>query len=487
MFSEKDLAQINKRGVDISEIYRQIELFRKGVPYVNLAKPATIGDGILCFSDEEINNYIKTYDNYSTNHTVIKFVPASGAATRMFKDLYLFLDEKDLSKFSSVRQVLERIDEFAFADELKALLPDNQPYTIIHYLLNKEGLNYGNLPKAFIKFHRYADGSRTALEEHLVEGAMYATCQTNNVLIHFTISPEYIDLFNDLVRRELSNYEKKYGVKYHIGFSIQHPSTDTVAVDEENKPFRNQDGSILFRPAGHGALIHNLNNLNADLVFIKNIDNVVPDRLKSETVKYKKAIAGLLVKIQNKIFEFQKWIDNDCLDDTKVSEIKDFYKQYLHLELTDTSIQGLKYILFRPIRVCGMVKNEGEPGGGPFWIFDKNGNISLQIVESSQINLNDSDQNTKFKASTHFNPVDLVCSLKNYKGEKYNLLNYVDPETSFISVKTKDGKAVKALELPGLWNGAMAYWNTIFVEVPIITFNPVKIINDLLRPQHLNF
>ncbi len=493
MFLEKDYKQIESRGIKIDEIYRQIELFKKGVPYVNIAKPATIHDGIIPLSEKEIADYIQLYESYRNKHKILKFVPASGAATRMFKDLYAYLDESSFEKFPSVKQVIDNIKQFAFYEDVKETLQRDglsieqvEPKIIIEYILHSKGLNYGSLPKAFIKFHNYSEGARTSFEEHLVEGALYATSADNVVFIHFTLSPEHIQYYENLKKSKLQEYVSRFNVQYELSYSIQSPSTDTIAVDLNNEPFRTENGSLLFRPAGHGALIHNLNNLDADIIFIKNIDNVLPDALKTDTEIYKKALAGLLITIQDKLYDLQIKIESDNANSELFKEINTFYQSYFHFNPNVQNIENARKLLFRPLRVCGMVKNQGEPGGGPFWVYDENQSISLQIVESSQINLSDQDQKNKFKSSTHFNPVDLVCSIKNYKGEKYNLLHFVDPDTSFISSKTKDGKPIKALELPGLWNGAMANWNTIFVEVPITTFCPVKTINDLLRNEHLN-
>ena len=492
MFSSNDLEQINKQGININEIYKQLHYFQQGFPFIQLAKPATIGDGISILNEDEAK-LISLYEHYSKEHKILKFVPASGAASRMFKDLYAYVEnEKTLEQLPSVKQVLENIEKFAFYEELKKCLSEAgleikkvNSKTLIEYILTARGLNYGMLPKALILFHKYNDGERTSLEEHLVEGALYANSE-NKVYLHFTVSPEHQIAFEERISKTIDKYQKIYQKTFEISYSIQSPSTDTIAVDIENNPFRDKNGRLVFRPGGHGALIHNLNDLDADLIFIKNIDNVVPDYLKEETIRYKKLLAGFLIFLQNKIYIFQQWFDQDTINDEKITETKAFYKKYFHLEISRFSSEQIKAMLFRPLRVCGMVKNEGEPGGGPYWVKDKEGKISLQIVESSQVDTNNPQQIEIFKKATHFNPVDLVCSTKNYKGEKYNLIKFIDHETGFISQKSKDGKPLKALELPGLWNGAMAHWNTIFVEVPIITFNPVKTINDLLRKQHLN-
>ncbi|NSW45277.1 MAG: DUF4301 family protein [Bacteroidales bacterium] len=493
MFRQDDLEQINKQGISINEIEKQLHYFRQGFPFICLAKPATLGDGIFVLNAENEINFINLYNEYTHQHKILKFVPASGAASRMFKDLYAYIEnEKTLGQLPSVQQVIEHIEKFAFYNVLKKLLSEAgfeikkvDAKKLVEFILTHKGLNYGMLPKALILFHRYSDGDRTSLEEHLVEGALYAY-SNKKVYLHFTVSPEHRTAFEARISQTIEKYEKEYQTTFEIAYSIQSPATDTIAVDMENNPFRDKNGKLVFRPGGHGALIHNLNKLDADLIFIKNIDNVVPDRLKDETIRYKKLLAGFLIFLQDKLYTYQQWFDENKITPERIAAIKDFYKTYFHVDINAFTLEQIKAMLFRPLRVCGMVKNEGEPGGGPFWVKDKTGAISLQIVESSQVDFNNAEQTQIFKQATHFNPVDLVCSIKNYKGEKYNLLNFIDHETGFISQKSKDGKPLKALELPGLWNGAMAFWNTIFVEVPMITFNPVKTINDLLRPQHLN-
>lgn len=493
MFNSTDLEQINKQGISINEIEKQLHYFRQGFPFICLTRPATLGDGIFILNAENEVDFINLYNEYTRKHKILKFVPASGAASRMFKDLYAYIEnEKTLDQLPSVKQVIDNIEKFAFYEELKKLLSaagleikNVETKTLVEFILTNKGLNYGSLPKALILFHRYNDGSRTSLEEHLVEGALYAYSD-KKAFLHFTVSPEHRAAFEALISQNIEKYQKEYQITFEITYSVQSPATDTIAVDLENNPFRDKNGKLVFRPGGHGALIYNLNDLDADLIFIKNIDNVLPDRLKEETIHYKKLLAGFLVFLQDKIFTYQQWFDENKISTENIEIIKNFYKTYFHIDINAFTLEQIKATLFRPIRVCGMVKNEGEPGGGPFWIKDLTGAISLQIVESSQVDFNNSLQIQIFKQATHFNPVDLVCSIKNYKGEKYNLLDFIDYNTCFISQKSKDGRPLKALELPGLWNGAMAYWNTIFVEVPISTFCPVKTINDLLRKQHLS-
>lgn len=504
MLTEKDIKQIENQHLTIKEVENQLERFKKGFPYLKLEKPATIDDGIVQLNDSEVNAYAKLYDD--SKPEALKFVPASGAASRMFKFLFEFYGQAK-NQYASLEQIehddvkrfFREIKNFAFYDELKSiiqsagqdrneLLEEGKYKTILKYILTEDGMNYGARPKAVLSFHQEEKKIKTAFEEHLIEGAAYAKNNNGRVKIHFTISPEHAPMFDDLLQKVKNEYEQKLKVQFEITYSQQKPSTDIVAVDMENNLFRNDDGTLLFRPGGHGALIENLNDLSSDIIFIKNIDNVVPDRLKGETIQYKKALAAVLLSYQEKIYKYLEMIESANISNDQMGEITHFIKEELCYTFDFDAITDQKQFIFnilnRPIRVCGMVKNEGEPGGGPFWVKHPDNHADLQIVETSQINQNDSNQLQILKQSTHFNPVDLVCCIKNYKGEKFNLLQYRDSETGFISKKSKDGKDLKAQELPGLWNGAMANWNTIFVEVPIITFNPVKTVNDLLRPEH---
>ena len=431
----------------------------------------------------------------------------------MFKSLFSFIGKYDGSEkayneyindksFNSVQNFILHLKDFAFYDDLLKIMlkngteidkciEQNDFKTIINFLLTEKGLNYASLPKGLLKFHRYIKYSRTAFEEHFVEAANYSKNKLNIANIHFTLSPEHIEKFEKLINEVLKKYEDTFETKFNISYSIQKPSTDTIAVDMNNEPFREKDGSLLFRPGGHGALLQNLNDLDGDIIFVKNIDNIVPDRLKEETYIYKKALAAYLHNILENTHLYLKILEKNDISEEIINEISSFASEKLNISSdkfpklnNDEKINYLFSKLNRPIRVCGMVKNQGEPGGGPFWVKNKNNELSLQIVESSQINLSEPSQKEIFSKSTHFNPVDLVCGVKDYKRQKFNLLNYTDPDTGFISTKSKDGKDLKALELPGLWNGAMANWITIFVEVPIITFNPVKTVNDLLREEH---
>jgi len=497
MFSTNDLKQLADKGIVQEVAERQLEYFRNSFPFLRLDRAATVGDGIRQLTAEETDDLSQTYERKLGKRKVFKFVPASGAATRMFRDLYAYMQSEGDMESATVKEVFDRLEDFAFYPELKLIMErqnidSSNKKKIAAAILLPDGLNFGNLPKGRLLFHKYASEARTALEEHLVEGALHAVNSDGSVNLHFTVSPEHQQGFEGLVESKLKNYSELFGIHYNIYFSQQKPSTDILAVDRDNQPIRNADGSILFRPGGHGALLENLNEIDADIIFIKNIDNVVPDKLKPVTIKYKKALAGFLIELQEQVFEYYWLLQNDEFDDELKKKILDFLTKHLSFQLpADISTwpaENIKTyllpILHRPIRVCGMVKNEGEPGGGPFWVRNDDGSASLQIAESTQIDMNDTKQEAIAAEATHFNPVDLVCAVKDGEGKHFNLLDYRDANTGFISIKSKDGVELKAQELPGLWNGAMAHWNTVFVEVPVETFNPVKTINDLLRPQH---
>ena len=497
MFSSEDLRQLHAKGIGMDVVERQLEYFRKGFPLLQLSRAAMIGDGIRQLTAKEISNFEQIYESNPGQRKMFKFVPASGAATRMFKDLYEFLLADDDKENAEIKDIFNRLHDFAFYPDLKQLMEKqhiriSDKKKVAAVILLQDGLNYGNLPKGMLLFHKYGNDIRTALEEHLVEGANYAANADGSVHLHFTVSPEHQQGFETLVESKLRKYSELFGTSYNVHFSQQKPSTDTLAVDHENQPVRNADGALLFRPGGHGALLENLNEIDADIIFIKNIDNVVPDQMKPTTIKYKKALAGLLIELHEQTTKYYHLLRNSKNDKELINKMLIFLSEQLFFQppvsistWTDEEIKTyLLKIFHRPIRVCGMVKNEGEPGGGPFWVRNNDGSVSLQIAESSQINMNDPQQKAIAASATHFNPVDLVCAVKDGDGRHFNLLDYRDPNTGFISKKSKDGVEVKAQELPCLWNGAMAHWNTVFVEVPIETFNPVKTMNDLLRPQH---
>ena len=503
MLSPSDELTLENKGIDKTTVQEQLNAFATGFPYLEIKNAAEPGKGIVRMNENEISETLDCWEKYlQTNVSVIKFVPASGAASRMFKDLFEFLEGADNEPMKAFeKKFFADIEKFAFYEELNQvciknkaqsilqLIENSQYKPIVENLLSNKGLNYGALPKGLLRFHSYPTEKRTPLQEHLVEGALYANV-SGKVNIHFTVSTEHRALFENHLNESVAAYASKFGVTYYVSFSEQKPSTDTIAADENNQPFRDK-GELVFRPGGHGALIENLNDLTGDIVFIKNIDNVVPDSMKDTTVTYKKVIAGLLVKLQQQSFDYLQELENESVSESRLKEIAQFCETKLNnfkeniQSLTDNELR--KYLiakLNRPIRICGMVKNVGEPGGGPFLTVNTDGTVSPQILESSQINLSNPADKEKMLNSTHFNPVDLVCSIRNYKGEKFDLLKHVDKNTGFISLKSKGGKELKALELPGLWNGAMSDWNTVFVEVPIETFNPVKTVNDLLRPEH---
>lgn len=490
MLSERDLVDLKKRGIREEEVYQQVEYFKNGFPWMRLEKSAVIGDGILKLSEAEVGQWASHFELLKSNLQILKMVPASGAATRMFKSLFEHISVGKPNKESLL--FMEHVHEFAFSGELIASSDSQDSVEIMSTLLEPNGLNYGSLPKGLLAFHSYEEGSRTPLEEHLVEAAYYAS-DGKSARLHLTVSPEHRTGFEKLVNKVLPGLEAKFGISFTVQFSEQKSATDTVAVQLDNELFRELDRRILFRPAGHGALLENLNELNADLIFIKNIDNVVPDAKRELTVLYKRAIGGLLLSIIEKIKGYLERL-NRVITEVELNEIRVFAMSYLGIkisnEFSQMGIEGktdwLRAILNRPTRICGVVKNMGEPGGGPFWCADGQGNFALQLVESAQVDMEDEVQKDIFSNSTHFNPVDLVCATRDFQGNKFNLMSFRDLSTGFITEKTKDGRKLKAQELPGLWNGAMAHWNTIFVEVPLETFNPVKTVTDLLRPAHQN-
>ena len=503
MLTAEDKVLLAGKGISEEQIAAQLQTFKKGFPFLKLKAAASVGNGILSPSEEVCKQYVAAWEAYKqSGKQVCKFVPASGAASRMFKNMFEFLDASyDVPTTDFEKAFFAGIHKFAFFEALDAACVENNGCgvdalmaagkykEVVACMLQPKGLNYGQLPKGLLLFHKYPEGARTPVEEHLVEAALYASSK-GEAEVHFTVSAEHEALFKALVAEKLPVYEKAYGVKLHVTFSVQKPATDTLAATMENEPFR-VDGKLLFRPGGHGALIENLNDLQADVLFVKNIDNVVPDRLKEETVVYKQVLAGILVSLQQKAFAYLEKLESGDYGHADLEEIIRFVQQDLccrkedvkDLEDADLVIY-LRRKLNRPMRVCGVVKNVGEPGGGPFLAYNSDGTVSLQILESSQIDKNNPEYVAMFKNGTHFNPVDLVCAVRDYKGNKFNLPDYVDQNTGFISYKSKNGKELKALELPGLWNGAMSDWSTVFVEVPLGTFNPVKTVNDLLREQH---
>jgi len=512
-FTEKDLQQILNKGLTEECVLNQIELFKNGIPFIRLERSAKINDGILEFDHDQIENFIHQYDQARNDLDIVKFVPASGAATRMFKTLFEFLKAYDSeaetinayinrNKAKELKVFLVGLEKLPFFEEVVTKLHKHTPnFNELHYdkqrfefikaILSEDGLNYSHFPKGLLPFHRYQTHISTAFEEHLFEASAYAS-SNNKTELHFTISEIHTHKFCEEFKHIEEDIAEQTNTEFKISFSYQKQSTDTIAVTPENKPGRDDENQLIFRPSGHGALLENLNEINADIIFIKNIDNVVVNKYAEDIVKYKKLLAGVLIEVQKQVFEYLRILHDLSNADTYFEEIIEFAKNKLNVivnsgfgsksveEQTEYLIEKLN----RPIRVCGMVKNEGEPGGGPFWIDRGNGEVSLQIVETAQIDKKDEKQKSILKTATHFNPVDLVCGVKDFRGNKFDLANYIDHDTAFITMKTKTGKDIKALERPGLWNGSMAYWNTIYVEVPLITFNPVKTVNDLLKPAH---
>jgi hypothetical protein len=522
LLNSNGLKLLDTMGITKDRILEQVEMFKKGAHPLKLVKAAAIGVGIVRFTREEKDALISLFDNKSRDFKVIKFVPASGAATRMFSVLLKFntqlgeIDETEVRErakaketdYPALLEVIEGLKEkrFAFHADLKkalasdgfdmeALIKEGRFKTIIEYLLTSKGLDYAAIPKGLIKFHQYDDGnySRTAFEEHLEEGTTYSKDCKDTVHIHFTVSPEFRQRIMEHIGESILK-DRKENIAFEIGYSEQKSSTDTPAVDEDNNLFRDDEGKLVLRPGGHGALIENLNDLDYDIVFIKNIDNVVPERLRAETTRSKKMLGGYLLKLQSMIFSFLDRLTKGDAAAEEIDEMIAYSKETLNIgfpnDFFERTLLERQHFLFeklnRPQRVCGMVINEGEPGGGPFWVEGQDGTISLQIVEGVQIDKKSKSQKEILNTSTHFNPVDLVCGIRDFRGNKFDLHKYIDRDAFFVSHKSwKDGRRLKALELPGLWNGAMADWITVFVEVPIITFNPIKTINDLLRKEHL--
>lgn len=515
-FTEQDIQQIEKKGLTLKKVKSQIEVFKSGLPPINLQAAATVEDGIngiKQLSEKEKAHYINFFDSRRDASGILKFVPASGAATRMFKTLFNFIDSYNpdaesinsyinRNKDTDLSLFLVGIEKLPFYDSVNkaaatyfpdytSFSSDWQKYAFVKTMLDEDKLNYGFYPKGLLPFHKYKDHIATAFEEHLFESALYAS--SNGVAnLHFTISEKHQHIFDDEFKRIEKIVQKKTRTKFNIGFSFQKESTDTIAANPDDTPFRDNTGRLSFRPSGHGALLENLNALHADIIFIKNIDNVVVFKYENEVSSHKKILAGLLIELQEQVFLHLNALDKKDISDDQLIGIAEFLVKRLNVKISHEfekyskkyQIEYLKEKLNRPIRVCGMVKNEGEPGGGPFWVKEESGNISLQIVETAQVDKKSKQQKEILKNATHFNPVDLVCGVKNYKGKKFDLTKYVDPKTAFITMKTNAGKELKALELPGLWNGSMANWNSIFVEVPLITFNPVKTVTDLLKTTH---
>ncbi|MBD0834064.1 DUF4301 family protein [Aestuariibaculum suncheonense] len=507
MFTDQDIRQMENHGLTQDQVIGQIERIKSGMVYSNLVEAATINHGILKLNKNEIQQFVNLYNEKLEGLNVVKFVPASGAATRMFKFIFQFLkeyndDQERLSHYLKNHKnfwvFVNGLEKLPFFDQIvnkisnySQLEIEEKYIAFVKVMLNEDGLNYSNYPKGLLPFHKYKDEVLTAFHEHLLESTLYAS--PNDIAkLHFTISEGHTDKFQKELDRIQDKVENQTGTKFNVSFSYQSKSTDTIAIKSNNELFRTPEGKLLFRPAGHGALLGNLNALDADIIFIKNIDNIVVLDQNKKQSDYKKLLAGVLLDAQEKAFNYLNELDKESVSEQKLLEIAMFLTHRMHVKLNDEfddfplteKVVYLHRKLNRPIRVCGMVKNEGEPGGGPFWVKDAEGHVSLQIVEFAQINVEDKAQKEIVKNATHFNPTDLVCGTKDYKGNKFNLHDYVDHKAAFITIKSQNGTDIKALELPGLWNGSMADWNSVFVEIPLSTFNPVKTVNDLLKPAH---
>ncbi len=499
-----DIETLKEKGISEEKLNEELTMLANGFPYLQIEAPATVGNGISAMSDEMKQTAVKCWDEFlAAGGVVMKMVPASGAASRMFKDIFSFVNgKKDKPDNDFMKHFFERIEDFAFFHRLNficlsiydksvtSLIKEKRYKEVAQALIGKEGLNYGYLPKALLQFHKVIGTSRTALEEHLAEGAMYAAGKDRKVSVHFTVSQEHLPLVIAKVEEAAGHLGHKFDVTFDVTYSVQKPSTDTIASNIDGTPYR-ENGKLFFRPGGHGALIENLNDLDSDVIFIKNIDNVVPDERRESTVTYKKIIGGILVATKQKINEYCKKLEKGVPSKDELDEMLHFTRTVLcitHDGADDMNDEDKAEYLFsklnRPTRVCGMVKNEGEPGGCPYLAFNPDGTVSPQILEASQIDPKNKEAMKMMKNATHFNPVDLVVSIRDYRGNKFDLPSFVDKATGFISTKSREGVEIKALELPGLWNGAMSDWNTILVEVPADTFNPVKTVNDLLRDSH---
>jgi hypothetical protein len=516
-FSEADRLQAHTLGITEVQMRAQIRIFEKACYFAELLRPCTIGDGIRRIPASAMETYLRLQAEAAAEGRFVKYVPASGAASRMFQILSRYYRQSNLQDLSEFQEQASRGDtgataflqfwegrqRFAFWEDLEAAMAATHPAVpaangqaywraVLEYLLTDRGLHYEGLPKGLIKFHRYPEGSRTAFEEHLVEAAHYVRDGEGICRLHFTVSPEHREGFAALLNAVRCRYQEHYGVRLEVTFSEQQRSSDTIAVDLDNRPFRQRDGSLLFRPGGHGAILTNLNNLAGDLIYIKNIDNVVPDRLKDETILWKQVLGGYLVAVQRRIQGIMESLAAEAASEHTIEDATQFVADELGLQSPVAAVESplrqrreqLLHLLDRPLRVCGMVRNVGEPGGGPFWVQSRDGLLSRQIVESAQVNFAASDQHAIWHAATHFNPVDLVCAVRDYRGQSFDLHRFVDTDAVFVANKSKDGRELKAMEHPGLWNGAMAHWITLFVEVPRITFNPVKTVNALLSEEH---
>lgn len=500
LFSQKEIQQIRRAGLDLKTVDKQLSLYRKGFEYLKLNRPCAVNDGILNVAPAQRKKLISFYEKESNNYKLIKFVPASGAASRMFAEWFWAMDKGGFGSTELNQSFLSNLKSYPFFSFIERdkqafqLFKQKDIISLLDYILSARGLNYGWLPKALIPFHLYKnEEARTALEEHLLEGAQYTRCAGQICHLHFTISPEHKKNIIEKINEVKSRYENLSRIQYKISSSVQSLTTNMLAVDEDNLPLRDSEGKLIFRPGGHGSLLSNLQNLDADFIYVKNIDNIAPEKLMRKILPYKKMLGGLALKIQQEIFSFLRKMEVDKIDSAQVKKIREYCSQInvvFPRGMSRKSLKVQKQILFsfldRPLRVCAVVRNEGEPGGAPFWVEESNGNHTVQFVESGHVDKSNSRQTAIWSAAKYFNPVDMICCTKNYRGEKFILASYVNSDAYLISRKNEKGRSLKALELPGLWNGSMAYWNTVLVELPIISFNPVKTVYDLLRPEHKN-
>ncbi len=500
IFSEKDFRQINKFGLTPRDVEKQMATYCHGSNYLKLNRPCTINDGILSVKKAAMDELIKLFEREAGKFRLLKFVPASGAASRMFAEWFSAMEKGGFDSPVLNQSFLRDFKKYPFYSLIKQnkrvsiFIDKKNLQGLLNYILSDNGLNFGWLPKALIPFHLYPEGEvRTALEEHLFEAAQYVRSAGDICRLHFTISQEHKKDVTKKIKAVKSKYENLCGIKYQISSSVQSPSTNMLAVDENNMPLRDAAGNLIFRPGGHGSLLKNLQNLNADFIFIKNIDNIAPEKYLEKILPYKKMLGGLTLQIQQEIFTVLRQIENDELNSKQIGKIRNYCSRRINIvfppDMSQKSLKIQRQIIFsslnRPLRVCAIVRNEGEPGGAPFWVEESNGNQTVQIIESGHVDKSNAKQMAVWSAAQYFNPVDMICCTKNYQGEKFNLNNYVNKDAYLITLKSEKGRSLKALESPGLWNGGMAYWNTVFVELPIIVFNPVKTVNDLLRKEHL--
>lgn len=499
LFNAQDLRRIRALGLRPSDVKKQMETYRRGSSSLTLVRPCVPGDGIRSLSPAERRRLIRLYNAEASGLRIVKFVPASGAASRMFAGWYAAADRGTFGNEWLDRSFFRDLDRMPFISLLKQndgtrrMLRKKDVRAVLQSILLPSGLDYGRLPKALVPFHSYRDGEvRTALEEHLREAADLIAGKRDVCRLHFTVSPEHVKEVKSFLRLSIPRLEESCGVRFRVDLSMQSPSTSIVAADGQCRPFRDEDGQLVFRPGGHGALLQNLQRVDADLIFVKNIDNISPEPLQKKILPCKKVLGGLMIETRRQVYFFLRRLEQKRLSLPDLQAVSDFCRDVLSADFPKEfprlaareKRQWLFRFLNRPLRVCGMVKNEGEPGGGPFWVLEKDQSRTLQIVESAHVDFSHPQQADIWSGASYFNPVDMVCCTKNYRGEKFILDDYVNPDAYLISPKTEKGRELQAQELPGLWNGGMAFWNTVFIELPLMVFNPVKTVYDLLRPQH---